>query len=92
MQEFIEWLRRQYEESLNQKNQPPELRRFYDGQSEAFESVLYAARTYIVKEEEVITDAYVAGEEEWITEYEGGRKAYSKRKAYQYYDKTFNTK
>lgn len=44
------------------------------------------------KEKEVITDAYVVGEREWLMEYEGGRDAYSKRAAYKYYNETFKAK
>lgn len=44
------------------------------------------------KEKEVITDAYVVGEREWLMKYEGCRDAYTKRASYKYYDETFNIK
>ena len=36
-----------------------------------------------------IVDAYLAGEEEWLTTSESGRIHYSKQEAYKYYNDTF---
>lgn len=55
----------------------------------AYGYCVYLAKTYLKDEKDAIIDAYLAGEEEWLTDSESARIHYTKQEAYKYYIDTF---